>query len=220
MPCGGSFSRSSVNRVAGARSRWSGAFTGLAVLAFLPFAAVLEPLPLAVLGAIVITAVTGLMRFGPLVKIWRLSRPQAIIAWTTFGATLLLAPRIDLAVLVGIGLSIAVFLWRSMQLEIDVAARDRTLTVVPRGVLWFATAQKLDVVVHDAIAGHPEVARLVVDLGGLGRIDTTGALVLRSLLDRVRTAGVSAEVCRVPRQSRALTERILGPEDPLRGGLS
>ncbi|HEV2774582.1 MAG TPA: SulP family inorganic anion transporter, partial [Solirubrobacteraceae bacterium] len=41
-PVCGSFSRSAVNRLAGAQSRWAGAITGLVVLAFLPAAAVLE----------------------------------------------------------------------------------------------------------------------------------------------------------------------------------
>ena len=36
FPVGGSFSRSSINRLVGGETRWSGAVTGLAVLAFLP----------------------------------------------------------------------------------------------------------------------------------------------------------------------------------------
>lgn len=216
MPCGGSFSRSSVNRMSGARTRWSGAVAGLTVLAFLPFAAVLTPLPLAVLGAIVIVAVVGLMRFRPLIRIWRLSAPQAVIAWTTFLATVLLAPRLDIAVLIGIGLSVAVFLWRSLQLEIDVETQDGTLTFTPRGVLWFGTAQQLNTVLLDALASDPQAVRLVIDLTRLGRIDTTGALVLRSVRDQARDAGLAADVQGVPPQSRHLAERVLGPaDDPL-----
>ncbi len=209
MPCGGSFSRSSVNRLSGAVTRFSGAVTGLTVLVFLPFATVLEPLPLAVLGAIVIVAIVGLMTFRPLLRIWWVSVPQAVIAWGTFLATLLLAPRLDLAVLIGIGLSIAVFLWRSLQLDVDVSAEGPTLTFVPRGVLWFGTAQRLDTVLLDALAEHPETGGLIVDLSRLGRIDTTGALVLRSLLNQARGAGLTAEVHGIPPQSQRLTERVL-----------
>jgi SulP family sulfate permease len=212
MPCGGSFSRSALNRMSGAATRFSGAVTGLVVLVFLPFAAVLAPLPLAVLGAIVIAAVLGLLRFGPLLRLWRISLPQAVIAWGTFLATVLLAPRLDIAVLIGIGLSIAVFLWRSLQLDIDVGYVDGLLTFTPRGVLWFGTAQRLDTTLLDALAAHPDARRLVIDLSRLGRIDTTGALVLRSLLDQARDAGLAADVRGVPPQSRELTERILAPE--------
>lgn len=211
MPCGGSFSRSSVNRMSGARTRSSGAITGATVLAFLPFAAVLEPLPLAVLGAIVILAVTGLLRFRPLVRLWRISPPQAAIAWATFLATLVLAPRLDLAVLLGIGLSILVFLWRLLQLDVDIAVRQGVVTIAPRGVLWFGTAQRLDDLLLDVLAKHPDAARLVLDLTRLGRIDTTGALALRSAVDRARDADLDVDVRGIPPQSRRLTDLILTP---------
>lgn len=217
MPCGGSFSRSSVNRMSGARTRLAGGVSGLTVLAFLPFATVLEPLPLAVLGTIVIVAVIGLIRLRPLIRIWRVSVPQAIVAWGSFLATVLLAPRLDIAVLVGIGLSVVVFLWRSLQLEIDVRAEHEVLTLTPRGVLWFGTAQRLDTALLDALAAHPDADRLVVDLSRLGRIDTTGALVLRSVLDQARAAALDTEVQGIPPQSRELTERVLGSEAGLLG---
>ncbi|MEE2900396.1 MAG: SulP family inorganic anion transporter, partial [Gemmatimonadota bacterium] len=56
FPVGGSFSRSTLNRLSNATSRWSGLVTGLGVLVFLPFAGVLAPLPTAVLAGIVIAA--------------------------------------------------------------------------------------------------------------------------------------------------------------------
>ena len=216
MPCGGSFSRSSVSRLAGARTRLTGAIAGLTVLAFLPFAGVLSPLPLAVLGAIVISAVSGLMRFRPLVALWRVSVPQACIAWATFLGTLALAPRIDRAVLLGIGLSIVVFLWRALQLDIDVTAEAHVLTFAPRGVLWFGTAQKLDETLIRALAAHPDARVLEIDLIRLGRIDTTGALVLRGVLDEARAAGLEARARNIPPQSAQLTGRILaGERSPL-----
>ncbi|GEL20648.1 sodium-independent anion transporter [Pseudonocardia asaccharolytica DSM 44247 = NBRC 16224] len=216
MPCGGSFSRSSVNRLSGARTRLAGGFTGLTVLAFLPIAWVLEPLPLAVLGAIVISAVLGLMKFRPLVRLWRYSVPQAVVAWGTFLATVLLTPRLDWAVLIGIGLSLAVFLWRELQLAIDVSEADGLIEFTPRGVLWFGTAHRLDSALLDALVAHPDADRLRLHLSRLGRIDTSGALALRALLDQARTAGLDAEITDVPPQSRQLIDRILTPErDPL-----
>lgn len=216
MPCGGSFTRSSVARACGARTRLAGAITGLTVLAFLPFAGVLEPLPLATLAGIVIASVLGLLRFRPLIALWRLTVPQAVIAWATFAATLLLAPRIDIAVLIGIGMSLAVFLWRALQLDVDVLTDGTTLRLLPRGVLWFGTAQRLDGAVVDALAAHPGMARVEIDLSGLGRIDTTGALVLRSVLAHTREAGLEAELKWVPPQSAALTARILNSTAELR----
>ena len=108
FPVGGSFSRSSLNRLAGAQTRWSGLVTGAAVLTFLPFTDVLAPLPRATLGGVVIAAVVGLVRPVALVSMARRSPTDALVAWTTFVATLTMAPRVERGVLVGILLSLAV----------------------------------------------------------------------------------------------------------------
>ena len=112
FPVGGSFSRSSLNRLAGARTRWSGMVTGITVLAFLPFADVLAPLPRATLGGVVIAAVVGLVKPERLLGMARTSPADAVVAWVTFCATLALSPRVEQGVLVGILVSLAVGLRR------------------------------------------------------------------------------------------------------------
>ena len=107
FPVGGSFSRSSLHRLAGARTRWSGLVTGVTVLVFLPFSDVLAPLPRATLGGVVIAAVVGLVRPAELVGMVRRSTSDALVAWVTFAATLALAPQVEQGVLVGILLSLA-----------------------------------------------------------------------------------------------------------------
>ena len=107
FPVGGSFSRSSLNRLAGAQTRWSGLVTGATVLAFLPFTDILAPLPRATLGGVVIAAVVGLVRPVALVSMARRSTTDALVAWTTFVATLTMAPRVERGVLIGILLSLA-----------------------------------------------------------------------------------------------------------------
>ncbi|MBT8397564.1 MAG: sodium-independent anion transporter, partial [Gemmatimonadetes bacterium] len=95
FPAGGSFSRTSLNHLAGAQTRWSGFIAGAAVLLFLPFSWTLAPLPKATLAAVVIAAVWKLIRFSPLVRLWDVSRVQALIGWTAFGLTLALAPHVE-----------------------------------------------------------------------------------------------------------------------------
>lgn len=216
FPVGGSFSRSALNRLSGARTRWSGAVTGLAVLAFLPFAGVLSSLPTAVLGAIVIGAVLSLVRLPPLVRLARLSRPQFVVAATTFVLTLVLAPRIELAVVVGVGLAVGVHLWRELQLEIPSWTEGTTLHLQPRGVLWFGTAARLEDRFLQLVADHPGIEGLTVHLDGLGRIDISGALALRDLLQQAREAGLTVELLDVRPRWRGLVERVIGQgADPL-----
>ena len=84
--------------------------TGVVTLAFLPFAAVLADLPKAVLGAVIVSAVVNLVKLGELARLWRVARFQALTAYATFVLTLLLALRIDYAVLLGVGSAFALHL--------------------------------------------------------------------------------------------------------------
>jgi SulP family sulfate permease len=137
-PVGGSFSRSSINRLAGAQTRWSGGVTGLIVLAFLPFASVLEPLPTAVLGAIVLGAASSLVKPVQLVKLWQRSKRQAFLAWTTAAATLILTPRLERAVILGIVLTLVVHFARKFSME-QTEEDDGSVTVQPVGIMWIGT---------------------------------------------------------------------------------
>ncbi len=216
FPVGGSFSRSALNRAAGARTRTSGAVTGLAVLAFLPLASALSSLPLAVLSAIVIAAVAPLVRLRPLLHLARLSRPQFLVAGATFALTLLLAPHVEEAVLIGVGLAVAVHLWRELSLEVPSWTEGDTLHLRPSGVLWFGTAPRLEDTFLALVGGHAEVKRLVVHLDRLGRIDMTGALAFRALLQQVREAGLAVELVDVRPRWQGLVENVIAKEeDPL-----
>jgi sulfate permease, SulP family len=216
FPVGGSFSRSALNRTAGARTRSSGAVTGLAVLAFLPFAGSLASLPLAVLSAIVIGAVVSLVRPMPLLRLARLSRRQFLVAFATFTLTLLLAPHVEQAVLLGIGLAVAVHFWRELSLEVPSWTEDDALHLHPRGVLWFGTAPRLEDTFLSLIDRHRDARRLLVHLDGLGRIDITGALALCGLLQSAREAGFTADVIDVRPGWRGLVDNVISKdEDPL-----
>lgn len=215
-PVGGSISRSALNYSAGAATRLSGAVTGLAVLCFLPFSSLLESLPSAVLAAIVICAVASLIRVRPLFELWQISRPQWMVAFTTFALTLLLAPRVERAVVAGVALSIGVHLMRELSLRLDVRVSGDALAVRPAGVLWFATANDLQESLVALLDQHPDAKRLRVELDALGRIDLTGAMTLGRALDDVRAAGLEVEVCGVPPQARKLLARYAARRAELR----
>jgi len=216
LPVGGALARTTVNRLAGARSRWSGFVTGVVVLLFLPFTSVLAPLPLAVLAGIVIAAVFGLVRPAELMALWRVSPVQAMVGWGTFVATLALAPRIDLAVLVGVALSAAVHLWRERTPDISAQRHGDTLLVEPRGVLWFGSAPVMEERLLARLAEEPDVKTVVIRCGGLGRIDLTGAYTLAEMIEQAERAGLAVRLEDVPdHASRVLTAIGLGtPPEP------
>jgi len=209
-PAGGSFSRSALNRLAGARSRWSGAITGLAVLAVLPVASALSPLPRAVLSGLVIVAAVSLVNPSPFRDYWRYSRPQFLVAVPTFVVTLIAAPRVERGLLVGVGLALAVHLWREMRLEVEAWRDGETLHVRPNGVLYFASAQVLDVRMAALLREHPDATKVVIDLHRLGRLDLTGLYVLRDLAEQARAGNITVELEGVPEHAVDRAERVLG----------
>ncbi len=178
FPVGGSFSRSSVNRMAGARTRWSGGITGVVVLGFLSFASVLDGLPQAVLGAIVVGAVLALVKPRALFGLWRESRTEAILAWVTFAATLALTPAVQWAVMLGVALTAAVHFARPLKLEATAEA-GRT-TIRPLGMLWLGSYRSFEQQLSAAAEDHP-TGELVIDFGDNPDLDPT----VEKMIDRL-----------------------------------
>jgi SulP family sulfate permease len=215
FPVGGSFARSSVNRLAGARTRWSGAVAGLAVLAFLPVANTISHLPRPILAGIVIAAVIRLMDPRPLLKLLRHSYPQATIAWATFALTLALAPRIDRAVVIGVALTVVIHLWRELPVLVKSQFADGVLHIEPQGVLFFASAPGLNHALVKLLAAHPDAERMVIDLSHLGRVDYPGALALQQVVGDAQAAGLAVSVVQVPGHARRILGAVFGMDSPL-----
>ena len=171
-PVGGSLSRSSVNRFAGAETRLSGAITGLVVVAFLPFAGLLDGLPEAVLGAIVVGAVLSLIKPRRLLGLWTRSPWHASLAWITFFATLVTPPNVQYAVLLGVALTGLLHLLRPFHIEVEQTA-DGGLDLRPRGLLWIATNTKLKTQLAQIIEADPGNGPVLVNLDRSTAIDSS-----------------------------------------------
>ncbi len=197
FPVGGSFARSSLNRMAGATSPWAGAITGGFVLVALPFTPLLEELPRAVLGAIVVGAVFKLAKLGELYHLVTQNRLQAFVGIGTFVATLLSAPRVERGVLVGIGLALAAHLYREMSVSTESVLDGDKLTVSPQGVLWFASIPQIERLIRSELAAQPDIDHVVIDLGAVGRLDYSGAAALGRIIEELRRAEVIVDVTNV-----------------------
>jgi SulP family sulfate permease len=209
---GGSFSRSALNRLSGARTRWSGAVTGACVVAVLPVADVLAGLPTAALAGLVIVSVLPLLNPHPVIRTWRMSRPQFAVAMVTLVVSLLAAPQVQWGVIAGVVASLGVHLWRELRLDVEVWRRGHTLHVRPQGVLYFGSAPRLETRVLAEIAARPQVSRVALELQRLGRIDLTGALVLRAICRDLARADVQVTVSGVQPQWQQLVESVFADE--------
>ncbi len=214
-PVGGSFSRSSLNRLSGARTRWSGVMTGLVVLAVLPVVSVLSELPSAALAGLVMAAVLPLLGIRPMTRAWQVSRPQFVVTVVTFVVTVVAAPRVEWGVVVGVALALAVHLWRELHLEMKVWTDGATLHVRPQGVLYFGSAPELEARVLAVLAENREIQKVSIHLDQLGRVDLTGVLVLNSLIEDMHGADIEVRLLGAQPQARRVLDAVF--EDRLPG---
>ena len=169
----------------------------------------LAPMPKAVLSGVVIAGVVGLIRPRQLIGLWKLSKVQALVAWATFALCILLSPRVEQAVLLGVLISLAAHVWRERRAAFDIEMEGRTLRIDARGVLWFASAPRLQEQILSELADAKDVDEVVIDLSGLGRIDLTGALVLRRILDEVGAVGVRGTLVEVPPHAAKILDNVI-----------
>lgn len=210
FPVGGSFGRSSLNERAGATSRWSGAITGAAMLAFLPFAFLLETIPRAALAAVVVSAAISLVRLDNIAAMWAWSKPQSATAVAVLIATLVLDPRIDHAIEFGIALSVGVHLWREMQVFVSVTqVNETTVRIRPHGVMWFGSTNRIVEHMLATLSDHPAVTKVIVNLDGVGRLDLTAAIEMADFANDQRDSGIEVEFEAVPPHAQRLFDTLI-----------
>lgn len=209
FPVSGSFSRSAVNINAGAVTGMSSVFAGLLVLLTLLFLTpLLYHLPQAVLAAVIIMAVAGLINFGAIHHAWQANRHDGIAAVVTFVATLAFAPHLDNGIMVGAGLAVGLYLYRTMSPRVAILGRhpdgtlrdarvhelpaSETVTAVRfDGRLYFANVAYFEDAILEAVAANPKARHLLVVGDGINELDASGEEVIRHVVARLRSNGVA-----------------------------
>lgn len=209
FPVSGSFSRSAVNVSAGAVTGLSSVFTGaLVLLTLLLFTPLLYHLPQAVLAAIIVMAVANLVNFRAIRHAWQAQRHDGIAAVVTFVATLGFAPHLDTGILVGAGLAVVLFLYRTMRPRVvvlgrhpDGTLRDARLHGLPTsehiiairfdGSLYFANVPYFEETVLHETARSPRAKHLLVVGDGINEIDGSGEEAIREMTERLRESGIT-----------------------------
>ena len=111
-PVSASFNRSGLNFEAGARTPLAAASSALFLVVILVgVSPLMAYLPIASMAAILFLVAWGLIDGGSIRTIVRASRPETAVLALTFAATLLL--ELEFAILVGVALSLAVYLHRT-----------------------------------------------------------------------------------------------------------
>jgi sulfate permease, SulP family len=213
FPVSGGMSQSLVNEGGGARTPLSGALAaGIILMVVLFFSHLLSALPQPVLAAIVLLAVTGLLKLSVLKQLWRDDRREFVVAMAALAGVL--GSGLLRGVMIGAVISLVQLLRRSSKPHVARLGRipgtrrfsDRERNpdnqLIP-GVLIFRPESSLIYFnadhVRDTIAAsvHGESrppALVVIDLSASPDVDLQGAHTLGGLADELADAGIRIHV--------------------------
>jgi SulP family sulfate permease len=224
-PTSGSFSRSAVNLQAGAVSGLSSVFTSIAVvIALFFFTPLLYHLPQSVLAAVIMLAVVGLINISGFVHAWKAQKYDGAISIISFICTLWFAPHLDKGIMVGVSLSLMVFLYKSMRPNVASLARDEddALRCVTThglheckyislirfdGPLFFANSSYLDDQITELMLIRKTLKHILIVSNGINDIDASGEETLSLLIDRIRSAGLDISLSGVNEAVMEVFER-------------
>ena len=235
FPVSSSNSRSAVNDSAGARSQAAVLVAAAVVGLFLLFAMpLIEPLPTAALGVIIVVAAAGLISVRPIWRLRRVRSAETALALVAFGGVL--AFGVVGGVVVAIALSIGVFLYRAARPHDavlgrvddvdgyhDIARWDGAETVP--GLLvyrfdappFFVNAEYLRQRVLALADGSQDISWLVLNAEAWTFLDSTAIDVLTRLHVELEQRGIALCFARLKGRQReifqdtGLTARI-GPD--------
>lgn len=211
-PVSGSFSRSAVNLQAGAETGLSSVVSSaLVVVTLLFLTPLLYHLPQAVLAAIIMMAVIGLVNVRGLVHAWQVQKRDGVVALATFLATLVFAPHLDRGIFIGVGLSVVFYLHRMMRPDVAVLSKytdgsyrnsDRFQLAQCRHIavirynrsLFFANVSNLEDEILERVAGMKDLRHVHIVGDPINEVDASGEAMLSAMVGRLREAGYGLSV--------------------------
>ena len=208
----------------------------MALLTILFLAGLFADLPEAILGAIVIWAVSGMIDLGRVTQYWR---AQSLEFWAALGALIgVIVIDILPGVAIGVALSFMLLIHtidhphiaalgrssdgsRFVDLEDDPDATPIPGVLIQRfeAELIFANADLFqDDVLARVHAAEPRPGTVILDFEAVGHVDVTGAEALRSVHDTLDALGIRLIIARAKSSVRGALHRhgvadVLGEEN-------
>lgn len=221
-PVAGGLSQSAVNEKAGARSPAALLFASLTLALCLLFLTdLVRSLPKAVLAAIVLVAVKGLIDLRGIARLWRVSRFEFWVAMASFAGVL--AFGILKGILLTAVASILMLIRRAAVPRVSVLGRlpgtrrfadsgrhpdaERVPGVLPVRVeasLLYFNADHVLAAILERASCEPGVRFVVCDLSTSPHVDLAGARMLASLADELAKRGVAFRLVGAEAETRRL----------------
>ena len=207
-PVTGGFSRSVVNFAAGANTGLASIITaGLVAFTVIFLTPYFYFLPKAVLAAIILVAVVGLIDVSTLKHVWRYNKADAISMLVTFVAVL--AFGVEIGILVGVAAALGLYIWRTSRPHMAIVGRvgqsetyrnilrhqvktcPQVIAIRVDESLYFANTKYLEDTILQLVSDRPAVKHFVLIGIAINFIDASALETLESLMRELRDAGVS-----------------------------
>jgi SulP family sulfate permease len=203
-PVSGSFSRSAVNLQSGGVTGLSNVLsTVIVAMTLLFFTPLLYHLPQAVLAAIIMMAVVGLINVKSFVHALHTQKYEGVIASVTFIATLYFAPHLDKGIMIGVLLSLGHFVYRRIEPGVALLSKhwDNTYRNADRfglaqcryislirlyGSLTFANCSYLEEKILEQTAIKQDLKYIIIVGNAINEIDASGEGMLAALIPRLQ----------------------------------
>ena len=208
-PTTSSFSRSAINQESGATTGMAALVSvGMVILTLLFLTPVFYFLPKAVLAAIIIVAVFGLVNVKEARQLWKTNNLDFWLLLTTFLSTLFLG--IEYGIFAGVGLSVIILIFRTSKPYIavlgavpdsdfyknkerfkNVLIEDDILVIRFDAQLFFANASYFRDNLDELAENKGEALKLIIiDSESINRIDSTGSDMLMERVSYYQKKGI------------------------------
>ncbi|WBL12918.1 SulP family inorganic anion transporter [Sutcliffiella sp. NC1] len=201
FPVTGGFSRTAVNYQAGARTGLASIITAVLIFITLQFfTGLFYFLPQAVLAAIIMVAVYGLIDAKEAVHLFKVKKADGWTLLITFIATLTLG--IEQGILVGIGVSLLLFIWRSAYPHIaelgylsdqnvfknvkyypNAKTYENLLIYRIDASLYFANMAFVEEKLQQAILEKANINKVILDFSGVNSMDAIALDELTKIIE-------------------------------------
>ncbi|RMF68302.1 MAG: SulP family inorganic anion transporter, partial [Calditrichaeota bacterium] len=233
MPVSGSFTRTALNYRAGAQTRFASVFSSFILLvAVVLFSPITRYIPVAALAGIIIVIATKMVNWRHVVLSFKATPSDAAVLVTTFAATLLFS--LDVAIFLGVGLSLVLFLRKAqhprlIELDYDEKNGFQELSrpgerLIPEisivhieGDVFFGAAEFFENEIG-RIASRPDLKVLILRLKRACCLDATSILSLMQFVEYMKKHDKLLIISGVTREERKIFHRtglvkLLGREN-------
>jgi sulfate permease, SulP family len=226
LACGGSLSQTAVNDGAGARTEVSPIVAAvLSLITVVALTPLFKDLPEAVLAALIIHAVSHLMKVAEMRRFYRLVPWEFWLGMLTLGGVIVFDVLPGL--LIGVVTALVLLIYRASRPPVSVLGSDpRTPDVfvdvarhigvaAPRGVLvvrpdaplFYANAQTVRDAIDSMVASTPDIRAVVLDMDANDDLDITTTEQIERLFDGLEKRGIAVAIAHIHGPALAMAEQ-------------